>query len=146
MFQWSNALKIKGPGEPGPFILFGGGGGSRTRVREQTHRSLYMLSLCFFLVGEHARRQAHSPTSPSALALLPRAGRGRPAHLYNASPSPVSGARAAWLLVRQPVPVDRWQLCVSHRFYEGDGTSACHLYQPCPRRNRFAPLAAAGRR
>jgi hypothetical protein len=26
------------------------------------------------------------------------------------------------------VPIQRWQLCFSHRFYEGDGTSACHLY------------------
>ena len=143
----STALGTSKRGRPSlenlPRASNGGGGGSRTRVREQAHRGFYMLSLCILLTSERPHRQGHSPASPLVLALLLRAGEERPAHLYDAFPSPVSEARWAWLLVRQPVPVDGWQLCVSHLFYEGDGTSACFPYQPLspskPLRPPFGP-------
>ncbi len=86
------------------------------------------LACVFCLASKRPHRKGHLPASPLSLALLPRAGEEKPAHLYDAFPSPVSEERWAWLLVRQPVPAVGWQLCVSHLFYEEDGTSACRLY------------------
>ena len=135
--------KRKSPGESRAFYFLVEAAGIEPASENEPIEASTCLSCVLISPVKTPTGRVHSPTSPVVLAPLPRAGEGRPAHLYDALPYPVSEAREAWLLVRQPVPIQRWQLCFSHRFYEGDGTSACHLYQPRPRRNRFAPLRRA---
>jgi len=134
---------MKTPGESGRFhFLVEAAGIEPASENRSIEASTCLACVLLSSVSAPTGRVAHQPAlwfSPP----LPRAGEEGPAHLYDALPYPVSEAREAWLLVRQPVPIQRWQLCFSHRFYEDDGTSACHLYQPRPRRNRYAPLRRA---
>jgi len=140
MLHCSNALKMKTPGESGRFhFLVEAAGIEPASENRSIEASTCLACVLLSSVSAPTGRVAHQPAlwfSPP----LPRAGEEGPAHLYDALPYPVSEAREAWPLVRQPVPAVGWQLCVSHLFYEGDGTSACHLYQPRPRRNRYAPF------
>ena len=95
----------------------GGGGGSRTRVRRSAIRNSTCLSRDLNLAFGHAHGRAYPRAS--SLCLISRPQAQRETSLFIGAPDVVQATTpGTWLLVRQPGPIQNWQLRVCCLFYE----------------------------
>src|SRR3990172_7935624 len=117
MIHCSNALKTKRPGKPGPFYFLVEAAGIEPASENEPIEASTCLSCVLISSVKTPTGRVHSPTSPFVLAPLPRAGEGRPAHLYDALPCPVSEAREAWWLVLEAAANSTLALCFFPPFF-----------------------------